>query len=62
MRRIEEARVRVRTVRTSAQSTVLTAITGNTCRIRRDYIKELAVRAGYISTGIDTAAFATIAG
>lgn len=59
---MEEVCIRAECVGTTAERTVLTTIAAASCRIRRDYIKELAVRARYISTSIDTTAFATIAG
>ena len=58
---MEEVCIRNGRIRTSAERTVLTTIALDTCRIGRDYIKELAVRARYISTSIGTAAFTAIA-
>lgn len=58
---MEEVCIRTECVGTTAERTVLTTIAAASCRRRRNYIKELAVRAGYIRTGIGTAAFTAIA-
>ena len=58
---MEEVCIRAECVGTTAERTVLTTIAAASCCRRRDYIKELAVRAGYISTSIGTAAFTAIA-